>query len=231
MWVKSRSEWVDVVATLNYNLVAILVDLPGRGASWPPPDEDASIEQFAREILAVMDSLEFRRFYIGGRSIGGMIALEVGNQCPDRIKGVISVEGWTHWETQEAAFGDLLENTLSGEQRRRLREHVERVKAPYTKAECLQFSRIWTRWDGSTFLERTDIPILEIWGDRGLERPSLDALRIPSRENIEVVWIRNASHQLSLEAPQRLAEAVNSFIRRVESGDRARDQDPDVVSR
>jgi hypothetical protein len=76
------------------------------------------------------------------------------------------------------------------------------------------------RWDGSAFLERTNLPILEIWGDHGLETPSLDKLRIPEKETIEVVWIENASHQLSLEAPERLAEAANSFIRRVESQSR-----------
>ena len=65
----------EVIDLLDGKRQLVVVELRGHGGSWPPP-KNCSIEVFARDVLRVADAEEFNAFYIGGHSIGGMIALE-----------------------------------------------------------------------------------------------------------------------------------------------------------
>ena len=210
------AQWAEVVESLDPGLPLVLVELRGHGRSWPPP-ANGSIEQFALDVLAVADALSLRRFYVGGHSIGGMVALEVGRVHPERVKGVVSVEGWTRHQAEKEAFGGLKDNTLSPTQVARAAELARHVKSRWSTQEQDAFRRIWTRWDGYEYLCRTKLPILELWGDRGLPNtPGLDSLAIPERENIHVRWFHNASHYLPLERPHEVAESITEFIRSIE---------------
>jgi hypothetical protein len=76
------------------------------------------------------------------------------------------------------------------------------------------FGSIWKRWNGAEVLQTTNLPVLELYGDRAKPRPSQDLLGIPQRENIEVVWFEGASHSLLFERPREVAEQINRFIDR-----------------
>ena len=87
-------DWTEVVASLDRTLTIQIVELRGHGQSWPPPAA-GSIPQFAGDVFAAAEHAGLKRFYAGGHSIGGMIAIEMAAQRPASIRGVISVEGWT----------------------------------------------------------------------------------------------------------------------------------------
>jgi pimeloyl-ACP methyl ester carboxylesterase len=209
--------WDDVAAALPNNISQIIIELPGHGDSWPPARE-GSIERFARDVLLVVDDLDLERFFIGGHSIGGMVALQVASLRPGAVRGVISIEGWTSHQAARDAFAGDMDSTLSPDQRARKAGHRAAVTARWTQAQIEAFAKIWTHWDGYAFLAATDVPILQFWGDRGRPKPTLDRLRIPARPNIEVRWAENASHSLPLERPKELAEAIAAFIHNVETG-------------
>ena len=198
----------------DFNLV--IGEIRGHGGSWPPPAR-GSIEQFASDAVAIADAAGLDVFYVGGHSIGGMISLEVGRRCPERVRGVIAIEGWTSSGAAQA-FKGVIVNTLSEEQMAKRQETRERVTKDWTEEQVREFARIWRRWDGYDFLATTEIPVLEIWGDRAQPRPPLEKLLIPERENIEVVWMEGASHSLLLERPREVAAAISAFIRRTEGG-------------
>lgn len=48
-----------------------------------------SIPEFARQVVALMDHLEFERAVVGGTSLGANISLEVAAAAPDRLAGAI----------------------------------------------------------------------------------------------------------------------------------------------
>ena len=81
-----------------------------------------------------------------------------------------------------------------------------------TAEQIRSFGAIWHRWDGTAILESTSLPVLEIWGDRGAVPPPLSAMKIPARPNIDVVWMKNASHSLLIERPAEVANAITRFI-------------------
>jgi pimeloyl-ACP methyl ester carboxylesterase len=106
--------------------------------------------------------------------------------------------------------------TLTEEQLALRRELRRPVMERWTRRQLEEFAGIWKRWDGSAFLDRTDLPVLELYGDRGRPRPARGSLRLPERDNIELRWIAGASHCLQIEAPAEVARACEEFMRRVE---------------
>ena len=209
-------QWDELVNALPMELRLILVEVRGHGQSWPPP-MDGTIEQFAQDVVQIADQENLDRFFVGGHSIGGMIALEVGRRIPGRIAGVISIEGWTHWRVTVDAFNGNMCGTLTPEQEARRLKNRERGAGHWSQAQRDQFAQIYRRWEeGEQFLRDTQLPVLELYGDRGQPRPSLRQLRIPCRDNIDIRWFEGASHCLPLERPAELANVLTAFIRAVE---------------
>jgi len=205
------SQWTEVIRNFDLPLPIVLIELRGHGGSWPPP-QNGSIEQFAGDVLLMLDEMKIDRFYVGGHSIGGMVALEVGRVSPSRVQGIVSVEGWTNHQAARDAFDNQMTGTLSEEQLARRTESRNRVLSRWTEEQKEKFGQIWKSWDGTAFLAATDIPILEIYGDRGKARPASDRLHIPQRDNITFHWIPNSSHCLPLERPAELAQIMKDYL-------------------
>lgn len=203
-----------LMAALDPELTVINVALPGQDDNWPPP-QHASIPEFSKDVLRLVDSLEIERFFVGGNSLGGMISVDMLRFGPDRIAGAIPLEGWTHYSVSKNAFGGNTSGTLTSEQEAFLeRVHVE-LLSRWDSELRRRYSSMWREWDGFAILSATEISVLEIWGDRGAPRPSLETMQIPDKPNIEVAWIEGCSHSLLVEAPEKLAGIINGFIRRV----------------
>jgi pimeloyl-ACP methyl ester carboxylesterase len=131
---------------------------------------------------------------------------------------VLAIEGWTRASVLKDAFQGRTENTLSDEQKHQKLALRRPTTSRWTPEQTSAFAQIWTRWDGTEILERTAVPVLELWGDRGdATRPTRSALRIPDRADVDLVWVSGASHFLPLERPAETAAAVDAFIRKVEA--------------
>jgi pimeloyl-ACP methyl ester carboxylesterase len=212
------SQWETMIPLLNNDLNLVLVEVRGHGKSWPPP-VNGTIEQLAEDVLIVADKEKLNRFYVGGHSIGGMIAKEVGRRWPERLMGVISIEGWTHWQVSREAFNADMYSTLTPEEKKKRIELRKRGAGHWSKEQRTSFGKIWRKWErGVEFLKHTKLPVLELYGDRGREPASREQLFLAERKNIRLVWIHNASHKIPLEEPGRLAEIINEFITMVGSG-------------
>ena len=205
-------EFIDL---LDGKMQLVVIELRGHGGSWPPP-KGCSIERFSLDALKVVDAMKLNSFYIGGHSIGGMISLQAAKVRPQSVKGVISIEGWTSHHVVENAFQGQITDTLSPLQRSKNAQLRKRVVGRWSVEEIEEFRTYWKKWDGYDFLNTTDIPILELYGDRGREKPGLDKLRIPARDNVKVQWMENASHNLQIECPREVAQACTDFIKEVE---------------
>jgi pimeloyl-ACP methyl ester carboxylesterase len=205
-----------LVSALSPDLRVVIVELRGQGGSWPP-SLSPTMELLAEDVLGVADKLGLSRFYVGGHSLGAMVSIEVAGQRPDAVAGAIPLEGWTHHLVVQEAFDGAVTTTLSPEQTKQADANRARVRDRLTQEQADALSSVWKKWDGYPILEKTPVPILEIWGDRGKPRPSREKLRLPERPNIEVVWMAGASHGLLLERPAEVAEAINKFIAANES--------------
>ncbi|MBL8294523.1 MAG: alpha/beta hydrolase, partial [Bryobacterales bacterium] len=203
-------DWTGVVAALDPTLTIQIVEVRGHGQSWPPPTA-GSIPQFAADVFAAAEHAGLKRYYAGGHSLGGMIAIEMAAQRPALIRGVISVEGWTHHTVARDAFGANA-NVLAPAMREKLTELRKPVMTRWTKEQVTEFGSIWRQWDGWPALEQMRVPVLELWGDRGVAPASREKMKIPDRANIELAWVTGASHYLPMERPGEVAAAINRFV-------------------
>jgi pimeloyl-ACP methyl ester carboxylesterase len=210
-----------LVEHLDPDLNLIIVELRGHNGS-QPPSTDCSMELFAEDVLRIVDAIGMKRYYVGGHSIGGMLPIEIAGRRPGQVAGAIAMEGWTHWKVQQEAFGTGPDETITPEHLAERQANRARVHDKLTQEQRDSFASVWKRWDGYPILETTDVPILEIWGDRGKPRPSRELMRIPDRPNIELVWIEGASHAMQVQRPDVIGATINAFIRKVEEASSSR---------
>lgn len=81
--------WRKVAPTLAERFTVVLTDLRGYGASSIVPS-DATHEPYskramARDVLAVMTSLGFDRFFVAGHDRGGRVAYRMALDSPERV--------------------------------------------------------------------------------------------------------------------------------------------------
>jgi pimeloyl-ACP methyl ester carboxylesterase len=199
------------VQALDANYDLLILENRGIGGSWPPP-ETSSIEECATDAISVLDALRVEKCFVGGHSLGGMIALELGRRIPERVRGVISIEGWTNSQAAKDAFQGDMKSTLSEEQLAEMERYRADVLRLWTAEQRSGFGSIWKKWNGAEFLQRTSLPVLELYGDRNKPRPAQEVLGIPQRDNIEFVWFGGASHSLLVERPAEVAAEINRFV-------------------
>ena len=178
-----------MVSRIDPAIEVVHVTLPGQDDNWPPPAIDGmSIERFSEVVIQAINSVGIERFSIGGHSLGGMIAIHMLSLCPDRIASAVSLEGWSHFTVSQNAFGTDTDSTLSDSQRATLGEIRNNVLSRWPDDLRIGYSSMWRKWDGRDTLAATDIPVLELWGDRGREPVSRHTMQIPEKGNICAVF-------------------------------------------
>jgi 3-oxoadipate enol-lactonase/4-carboxymuconolactone decarboxylase len=80
--------WDPVVGDFARAFRVVRFDMRGHGASEAPAGE-YSLEQLARDVLAVADAAGARRFHYAGISLGGMIGMWLGAHAPGRIDHLV----------------------------------------------------------------------------------------------------------------------------------------------
>ena len=85
----SHLDWYDAgyVDALAKSFRLILPDARGHGRSdRPPAPEDYRIEQFADDVIAIMEELQIRNLHFFGYSFGAMVGMELLLRHPERVR-------------------------------------------------------------------------------------------------------------------------------------------------
>lgn len=85
--------WEPWVEALKGQYRVIRFDQVGHGLTGPDPQEDYSTANYVADIGAVADKLGLERFIIGGNSMGGKHALGFAIAHPERLTGLVLVDG------------------------------------------------------------------------------------------------------------------------------------------
>jgi pimeloyl-ACP methyl ester carboxylesterase len=81
-----RRIWAAVTPKLPSSIRLILPDLRGHGKSALPPGP-CTIDDYARDLLGLMDKLSIPKFFMAGHSMAGYILFALHRIAPDRIAG------------------------------------------------------------------------------------------------------------------------------------------------
>ena len=84
----SHADWPEALRRLPGRRV-VAVDLPGHGASPPPPER--TVAGVAGRLVQLLDALALPRAVVAGHSLGGAVALSMALDAPSRVAGLVLV--------------------------------------------------------------------------------------------------------------------------------------------
>ena len=85
--------WEPWVQALKGQYRVIRFDQVGHGLTGPDPKQDYSRDNYVADILEVADKLGLKQFVLGGNSMGGKHALAFAVKHPQRLTGLVLVDG------------------------------------------------------------------------------------------------------------------------------------------
>ncbi len=204
----SRLDWEPVLPYLAGRRL-IRVDLCGHGGS-SVPREAFSLTDLAYDLLALVDELWLGGVDLVGHSLGGMLSLAMLRLAPERVGKVALVEGWTSLRHSQR-LGDAMAG-LSPEQARSVASLYRRTFVRWPPLLRDKFWHTVDAFDATGILRSTSRQVLEIYGDRGGERPDQDELGVPRRDNIKMAWIAGGTHYLSMTHANELGRLLRAFL-------------------
>ena len=234
-----HTDWQFQLDHLRQNHEVVAGDLRGHGKT-PGRAHECTIEHFAGDVLALVNNLELPASILVGHSMGCRVVLEANRIAPERVAGIVLVDGsrqgtgdpaqaeaLTRSAVLAAGYPLFVENVFRQmflEWSPRAEAMLERVRRmpPETGIE------LWTRmvrWDATQLdaaLAAVKAPLMVIqstWinAERkrlplksGQSSPWLDLLKTKT-SRIEI--ISGCGHFPQLEAPERVNRLIAEFGR------------------
>jgi 3-oxoadipate enol-lactonase len=215
----------------------IAPDLRGFGAGAAQSEVRPTVDDYAGDVLALLDALSVDRAVIGGLSMGGYVTFAIFRRAPVRFTGIILADTKAQADTADGKAGrramsellrtkgmtavvDELLPRLLGETTRRerpaaLAEARQLMEANHPAAIDAALHALMTRPDSTPDLARITCPALVIVGQEDTVTPAADAeLLAHSISGAELAVLRRAGHLSNLEAPDEFSNALAGFLSR-----------------
>ena len=92
--------WAPQIAALSQQYRVIALDLWGHGQSGPLPHGTTSLDDIARQALALLDHLDIARVTLVGLSVGGMWGVRLALSAPQRLNGLVLMDTYVGVEPE-----------------------------------------------------------------------------------------------------------------------------------
>jgi len=228
------SQWDHQVAALSGDVRCIRVDLWGCGDSPPPPGGDATLEEFARTVLATLDSLAVDRVSVVGLSMGGYLAFALWRLAPNRIRSLALCSTRAAADTDTVRAGRLamvetVEREASVEAV--VEPTIERVLGPEARVEAhiadpvrgrirrcspagIAFAQraMAARPDSTGLLASIDVPTLVIAGTQDAIIPAAEVRAMAGSISGARMVELQCGHLSNLEMPRAFNEVLGGFL-------------------
>ncbi len=223
-----KSVWSEQIDYFSKSRRAAAFDYIGYGESDLSP-RDLTREEIASFVFDSMDALKIEKAHVCGLSLGGIIALEMFKQSPERIKSLILADSFA----KHPKADEIIERTFSLVEKITIREFAEqrvelllmpdapesirnKVVETFSKIHKQTFrwaSRaVWTP-DYRGILSSVNVATLVLVGEH--DRITPIELSEELAENIrgaKLEIIKNASHLSNLDQPQIFNDLIENFI-------------------
>jgi 3-oxoadipate enol-lactonase len=229
--------WESLAALLPPGWDLVAPDLRGFGQS-TLGDGGVSLDDYADDVIDLMDRLHIDESVIGGLSMGGYVALALYRRAPVYFAGLVLADTRPQADTEaglasrrrmlelvdrSGAAGvadDMLPRLLGAATHRQRPQVVEEVRrlilASDPQAIKAAVSAMMARPDSTALLSSIGCPTLVLVGEEDALSP-VEVAREMQRQImgsiIEV--IPGAGHLANLEQPEAFAAALARFLRRV----------------
>jgi pimeloyl-ACP methyl ester carboxylesterase len=227
---------IDNLSSLYYALApgvadrmrVVLYDLRGHGRS-ERPATGYGVDQAVEDLWALLDTLDIRTpVYLLGNSYGGTIALEAAHRNPERVRGLVLVEGhvavpgWGEHivaQLELAKFGFSvtdLSRWLSSRPQRKLATMAKVVHALVHDTSVIKDFAAGRTMEPDD-LRSIDCPVYALYGEYSdiIERADHIEGLLP---RCELDILSDCSHSAMMEATRTMRALVSDWIDRVEAG-------------
>ena len=227
----SAEMWRPQLAAAPPGWRFIAPDLRGFGRG-PVLDRPVSMDEYARDIFALMDALEIERAAIGGLSMGGYITFALFRQAPARFTAMLLADTRPQADTaagrearlqmrqlvaREGAAGvaaQMLPKLISSNAPPDIAGTVRGLIEPASpQAIDAAIGALIDRPDSTADLARVNIPTLVVVGEADAITPVADSemmQRAIARSTLVV--IADAGHLANLEQPEAFSRALADFL-------------------
>ncbi len=224
-----------VAGLLGAHFRILAPDLPGFGETRFDRLPSFKIEETAARVLSWLDSIGVHRFYLGGNSMGGYLAVAMAQQAPERVRGLwLLAPGGLHSAPLSPVFEELAENrhnplvVRNASDFRRLMDYCF-VRPPWIPGPLIRLltqraeenselaQQIFNdiRFASAPLEELArglPVPALVVWGQADqVLHPSGARLMEELMPRTRVLVLDKIGHLPMLEAPKTSAEAWLSF--------------------
>lgn len=229
-----KSIWKDQLEELPAGIRGIAYDIRGFGES-STEHHFLSVDLFARDLIAFIDSLQMETCVLCGISMGGYIALRAVEIGSSKVGGLILCDTNSMSDNNESKLKRFksIEQILSGQKVEFTEGFIKNVFYDVTlaeKPEIVQFLRkvimsapdkticatqlaLASRTDTSVSLKKITLPALIVRGEYdkiiSIEQSNQLAAGI---SNSEHVTISKSAHLPNLENPGDFNSSINSFL-------------------
>jgi 3-oxoadipate enol-lactonase len=210
----------------------IAPDLRGFGRSRPVPGREISMDDYAADVLGLMDSLKMDNAVIGGLSMGGYVAFAMFRQAPRRFTGLLLADTRSQADTPQGREGRVRMRELLASEGSRgvagqmlpklfsdaaapemVKETRAMIESASPEAIDAAIGALMTRPDSTAGLADINCGTLVVVGERDEITPVADAeamQRAIPRSSLCV--IPGAGHLSSLEQPGVFSRALSDFL-------------------
>jgi pimeloyl-ACP methyl ester carboxylesterase len=226
----SHDSWPPIIAQLENEFRCVMMDARGAGDS-AHPEDGYTIDQYAADVIGLVDDLGIERFTYLGHSMGGAIGMWLGLEYADRLNRLVLVapvgSGGIEVlpEVREAAatlwYGrdadELVRQRIAGAARPEQTDDVV-VKTRVDRALSVSKGHYEGSWEAMTAWNVTDrlgeltTPTLMVVGAADtLATANLeDYLRLP---NATLHVFSRVGHLVPSDVPVEFAAVVRDFMR------------------
>jgi 3-oxoadipate enol-lactonase len=226
--------WEPQLALAEHGWRVIAPHLGGAGDAGGGADS-ASMDDFAGEVVDLLDALHIDDAVVGGLSMGGYVALALFRLAARYFRGLVLADTRTQADTPEGIEGrkrmlalvrekgaaavadEMLPKLLADTTRERHPEIAERTRALIlgnsTDAIANAITALMTRTDTTPLLQTIHCPALILVGDRdGITPPPLSEAMHHAIAGSKLVVIEGAGHLTNLEQPVSFNAALARFL-------------------
>lgn len=230
----SGTMWREQVPVLSRKFRVVNLDLRGHGRSGHV-EHSFSLYDAVSDVVAVLDQLEIDKAVWCGLSIGGMVALRAAVTQPDRVGGLILLDTDAGAETlvHKMKYGAMglgvrfigigpfvqpiarlmFGQTTIGRNRVLVEQWKSEVRDFHVPSLLRTLEALVKRDSLLERLPEIGVPALVLVGEEDRSLPPAVSQRIHERiPNSTFVRVPGAGHLSALEQPERVTEAMASFI-------------------
>lgn len=241
--------WRFVLEPVASERTAIAVDMPGHGESTKAvgDGDPATLSASVRELL---DRQGLDRFHLVGHSLGGLVAVLLASEEPERVASLTLVAPAGFGEEINGAFLDAFAAASSRRElkaamaslfaddrqlTRRLVEETLRYKRLEGVPEALATLRGGLAEDGrqrvrvGDLLASLPMPLLVVWGSEDEVIPVAQAVSAFPTGRVEV--LSGVGHSPHVEASDRFNALLGEHLGAAGTGSRSAPGDPDAKGR